>query len=308
MSSQQTASTTARPSPALPPAAVAGAAALVGIYIWVFWDFLRTQVRWAIEHQADWGHTLVIPFIAGYFAWLHRDRLLARPFRTAWWGLLPVVLGLAWYTVCLVLPAGRNHNLQALGVWLTLSGLVLLFFGFRAMRFLWFPLVYLLVFGQSISNRAMNLLTFRLQDVAARGSFEALRLLGLDVELTGNSLFVYDGGVVHPLNIAEACSGMRMLMAFLALGVAMAYTGLRRPWQQVLLVLLVIPTALLVNVLRIVTLAMLSLLDVGLAAGDFHTFVGLVWLVPAFLVFLGLMWVIQNIVEEAPAGTAPTPT
>jgi hypothetical protein len=29
--------------------------------------------------------------------------------------------------------------------------------------------------------------------------------------------------------------------------------------------------------------------------------VGLVWLVPAFLLFLGAMWVIRNLVVEAPA-------
>ena len=37
--------------------------------VWLFWDFLSRQVLFAINQQADWGHTLVIPFIAGYFVW-----------------------------------------------------------------------------------------------------------------------------------------------------------------------------------------------------------------------------------------------
>ena len=91
-------------------------------------------------------------------------------------------------------------------------------------------------------------------------------------------------------------------MAFLALGVAMAYTGLKRFWQQATLVLLGIPTAIFVNILRVVTLAMLSLYDADFAAGDFHTFIGLLWLVPAFMMYLGLQWILgQLVVEEAPS-------
>ena len=101
-----------------------------------------------------------------------------------------------------------------------------------------------------------------------------------------------------PLNIAEACSGMRMLMAFLALGVVMAYTGLQRAWQRVLLVVLAVPNAIFGNILRVVTLGLLSLLDTGFAAGDFHSFVGLVWLVPAFFIYLGLMWIIRKLVVD----------
>jgi exosortase len=109
---------------------------------------------------------------------------------------------------------------------------------------------------------------------------------------------VYDNGVSKPLNIAEACSGMRMLMAFLALGVAIAYTGLKHPWQRVLLVLMAVPTSIFVNILRVCTLALLSLIDSGFAAGDFHSFVGLVWLLPALFIYLGLMWIIRNLVIE----------
>jgi exosortase len=128
-----------------------------------------------------------------------------------------------------------------------------------------------------------------------------LNLIGIDTDRTGNILTVWDNGVARPLNIAEACSGMRMLMAFLALGVAMAYTGFKRTWQRITLVLLGIPTAIVVNVLRVTTLSMLILFDADFAAGDFHTFIGLLWLVPAFLMYLGLMWILRHLVIEEPA-------
>ena len=290
-------------------AVVGAAAVLLGVVTWLFWDFLSGQVRWAITAQADWGHTLVIPFIAGYFVYLKREQLLAEPFRTAWIGLVPILLGTAWYMTCALGPATlRHHNLLGAGVAATLFGLVLLFFGFRAMRWLWFPLAYLAVFGQTISDRLMNIVTFEMQDITARGSHLLLIVLGLDVDRLGNTLYLFDEGAGPPraLNIAEACSGMRMLMAFLALGVAMAFTGLKFVWQRVALVVLAVPTAIFVNVLRVVTLALLSLLDTEFAAGDFHTAVGLVWLLPALLIYLGFMWIIRRIVVEDQAPAAAT--
>ncbi len=275
---------------------------ITAMVVFVFWDFFESQLRSAIKDQADWGHTVIIPLIAGYFVYLKRRDLLAMPFRTTWVGLIPVVLGVAWYVVCwLGPPTLRHHNLQGAGLTLTLFGLVLLFFGFRPMTLLWFPLLYMCIFGQTVSEKLMLYVTHPMQDLTARGSWVVLNLVGVDTDRTGNILTVWDNGDPKPLNIAEACSGMRMLMAFMALGVAMAFTGLKRFWQQATLVLLGIPTAIFVNVLRVVTLAVLSLFDTNFAAGDFHTFVGLLWLVPAFHMYQGLQWLQrQLVVEEEP--------
>jgi hypothetical protein len=37
------------------------------------------------------------------------------------------------------------------------------------------------------------------------------------------------------------------------------------------------------------------------AAGEFHNFIGLVWLVPALFVYLGILWVLRNLIVEVPA-------
>lgn len=282
-----------------PGKAIAAAVVLMAVLLWVFWNFFHRQWRWAIEFQADWGHTLVIPAIAFYFVYLNREKILAKPFRTAWLGLVPIVFGVAWYVFCSIgPPALHHHNTMAVGVASTIFGLVLLLCGYRPMIWLWFPLAYLFLFGQTISDRFLTLVTFRLQDIAAYGSYYVLVLLGIDVERLGNTLTIFHHGRELPLNIAEACSGMRMLMAMLALGVAMAYIGLSRYWQRVVLVLLAVPTAIFVNILRVVTLGLLSIVDVDFAAGDFHTAVGLVWLFPAFLIYLGLMWIVMQVVVE----------
>jgi len=86
---------------------------------------------------------------------------------------------------------------------------------------------------------------------------------------------------------------MRMLVAFLALGTAMAYAGLDRWWQRTLLVLMAVPVALAVNIVRVATLGVLSLRDMNMVQGEFHHFVGMVWLVPGFIMFLGIQWLLS---------------
>ena len=272
---------------------------LLVAFAWIFWDFFQRQVLFAIKQQADWGHTLIIPFIAGYFVWLCRGRLLEKPFQRSWFGIVILILGLASYTLCALGPMVlHHHNLMGFGVGTSLVGIVLFLFGWKSMKYLWFPLLYLIVFGQTISDRLMEVVTFKLQDIASIGSFYGLSVFGLDVTRSGNTLDILYKGELYPLNIAEACSGMRMLMAFFALGVAMAYTGLRHFWQQAVLVLLAVPTAVFVNILRVMTLGMLSIADSGFATGDFHTFVGTLWLIPAFLIYLGIVWLLKNIIIE----------
>ena len=246
----------------------------------------------------------------GVFRLVCRSKLLAEPFSRAWSGMVLVLLGLAFYVFCALSDSFHHHNLMGLGVASTLIGIALLIFGWRAMRYLWFPLLYLFVFGQTISDRFMEVATFKLQDIASYGSYIGFSILGFDVVREGNTLEIFYKNESYPLNIAEACSGMRMLMAFFALGVAMAYTGLTHIWQQIVLVLFALPTAIFVNILRVMTLGLLSIIDSGFAAGDFHTFVGTLWLIPAFLIYLGIVWVLKNllindepeeVLEEAPS-------
>lgn len=291
--------------------AIGAAVVMVAILIVVFWDFVRTQVLTGIEQPSDWGHTLVIPFISGWFVWLRREQLLAKPFRPAWFGLLVTLAGLAWYALALVGPAAfTHHNLRGAGIAVTIGGLCLLLFGWRACRWLWFPVVYWAIFGQSVGRTALELVTLRLQDWAASGAYFLLNGLGFETDIAGNVLTVVGGdGASHPLNVAEACSGMRMLVAFLALGVAMAFVGLDRWWQRAILVLMGIPVAIAVNIVRVATLGILSLGSVNMVEGEFHHFVGMVWLVPAFLMYLGIQWCLQVLAEPwvEKAKSSPVP-
>ena len=276
-------------------------AVLVGSMCWAFSDFFRVEIYIATSQPSDWGHVFVVPLIASWFVWLRRDDLLAQPMRPTWVGLIFVLIGILIYVTGMMGPKQLIHHLvRSAGVFTTLFGLIVMLLGWRSFKMLRFPFFYLCAFGVVISDRIMTPVTYQLQDISAKGAWVVLKLMGFDTDLSGNTLTLFENGQSFPLNVAEACSGMRMLVAFLALGTAMAYVGLSRGWQRTLLIILGVPVAIFVNVLRVVTLGLLSRYDSNFAAGDFHTFIGLVWLIPAFIVFILLMWAVRQLVIEAP--------
>jgi exosortase len=161
-----------------------------------------------------------------------------------------------------------------------------------------FPIGYLAL-GVTISERVMNAITFRLKLLASGGSHHLLTLLGVEHDSAGNMLTIYDGaGTAHPLNVADACSGMRMVIAFIALAVAVAFLSCRHWWQRIALVLLAIPVALLMNVLRVAGLAILVLINPEFSVGEAHMFFGTLLLIPAFIVFMGCVWALNHMVIE----------
>lgn len=286
---------------ASPTLAAAAGGVLLLLYGYLFGDFASQQWRFAISQPSDWGHVLVIPGVSAYFVWLNRVNLAKlQPFVPCWWGLWPVAFGIGWYLLCVFGPKPLFHyNVMSVGIVTTLAGTAWLLFGTRAMRFLWFPIAYWWVFGQSISEVLMNRLTFQLQDMSAVGAQFMLTALGIEVDRSGNTLTVWSEGIAHPLNVAEACSGMRMLVAFMALGVFLAYTNLHSFWQRAALVAAGIPIALGVNVLRVGTTGVFAMFDQNFADGEFHEMIGFVWLLPALFLYMGVLWVLRNLFVPA---------
>ena len=92
------------------------------------------------------------------------------------------------------------------------------------------------------------------------------------------------------LFVAEACSGLRSLMALLTLGVVFAHFFRRGlPVQQVVLVLSTIPIAILVNAMRVALSGFLAHYYGQEAAGGFiHEFQGMITFSVAFFLLLGL--------------------
>jgi uncharacterized membrane protein len=110
-------------------------------------------------------------------------------------------------------------------------------------------------------------------------------------------------GIKTSIGIARAHFGDSLLfwlvnLALLFVGALVCLVGL----------LATAPIALLLNVVRVVVLAMLSLIDPDLATGDVHMLIGTLLLVPGLFLFLGVVWALNRVIadDEPAAKAAPS--
>ena len=290
----------------LSPTSIVQAALLGAAFVAMFHTFFYTQhlLSWG---SGDWSHAYFVPLISLYVIWQQRDKLSRLPSELFWPGLIPMMLGVSSYVFFQIGPA-NNHMGQGWSAILTLFGMVLLTTGPRITMQLLLPIAYL-VFGVTVAQMIMLRVTFKLQLFAAYGAYVLLNMLGVNTSMSGYSLEVVNGqtGVVSPLDVAQACSGMRMVIAFAALGVAVALVGVRHWWQRTALILLAVPVALLMNVVRVAVLGIGSLYNPSFAQGQAHMLIGTILLVPAFFLYMGIVWALNKLVVETPDKPAAKP-
>ena len=147
---------------------------------------------------------------------------------------------------------------------------------------------------------------YAFQQFAAQASVLVLQLLGVQADMAGELgqaetvITMWDAsGSMRQLNVEEACSGMRLLMAFGALATAISYLSDRPTWERIVLIVSAVPVAILCNLLRVVITGVLYYLGYPeYAQGLFHTFTGLLMLIPAGLMYLGLAKLMNVLVVE----------
>ena len=295
------------------PAGWGWIALLGALFVTLHYNFLWRMGRTAY-HDPNWQHAMIVPLISLYFIFQHRERLMAATRQASPRGLLLLFVGIFCYASAIY--PGQNDMLQGYSMILVLFGLVWFILGTSMLRYLWFPIAYL-VFAVKVSDRLWNQIAWKLQDIAAIASAFLLKIFGMlldmDVVLKGNTIELWNGSEkLSPLNVAEACSGLRMLMAFVALGVAMAFLSNRAWWQRLVMVAMAVPIAVLVNVGRVTVIGSLyAKVDPRVAAGDLHVFIGMLMLIPAAGVFWVLGWILDNVVisesQAAPSSAVETP-
>ena len=293
-----------------PPPTLLKMAVLAGLFVAAHFFQLQVLVRkWITD--PFWTHGFVIPLFSIYLLYARREELMLARRRVGGWnyvGLALVVLGLVAQPLC-VYPI-RNHWLMWIAMVGVLFGLVLYLAGSSVIRITWLPILYLL-FALPISPGLYTKVSVPMQNIAARGSVGVLRLAGVAINAVASRLeFTSRSGVVRDLTVAEACNGMRLLTAFLALGVAMAYLDDKPIWQRVVLVIMAVPIAIFCNILRVAITAWMFYIDKPELGQDFmHKFTGILMLVPAFLMLWALAWLLRHLFvepaepgEDSPAG------
>ena len=277
---------------------------VAGLFIYLFHvEIYRIVYKWS---DPSWSHGFLIPLFSLYFLNQRKEQILNLQTR-------PNYLGLFFLLCCIVAYPFIIFQLkvgyfQSLIIIPALGSIVLFLGGWRLVRYTWLPVLYLF-FAVPLPDRLYREITIPMRMVAARVASVALNFVhGVDVTVNGVVLdVVMNGKRMEPsLDVAEACSGMRLLMSFLALGVAMAYLHYRPVWQRIILLLSTIPIAILCNIIRVTLTGFIYIfIGVKYTQGFYHDMLGMAMLPMAFGMY-GLLAIFMSrlFTEESPGVVA----
>jgi exosortase len=252
---------------------------LVGLTIFVYYD-----VMWRLIHQwssdPNFSHGFIVPLFSAFVVWTQRQKLTALPVNPSGWGLLLIVGSLA---MVIVGSLGAELFIARISLILLLAGMVIFLLGWQHFRVLLFPWLFLF-FMVPIPAIIFAQLTLPLQTLAAKLATAALQTVGIPVLREGNVIAL----PAMPLEVAEACSGIRSLLSLGTLAIIYGYFLEERLIPRILIALAAIPIAVLANGFRIFgTGVLVQYWDADKALGFFHEFSGwLVFVVSMFLLFL----------------------
>ena len=272
---------------------------LLGVcLLWGSWPVIEAMMdRWSTDPR--YAHGYLVPMFALALLWLRRARLEGAKATPSSWGLACVGPGAA---IQLVGGYYRIGWFEGLAVLLYLGGLSLLVGGRRHLGWAW-PSIAYLAFMVPLPWRVETALGPPLQSLAASASTYVLQTLGLMAFAEGNVIQLNDATI----GVADACSGLSMLITFVALSTATAMVVRRPLLDRIVLVASSIPVALLANVARIVMTGALHEAAGGhLATSFYHDLAGWVMMPLALVMYWIEIAVFSRILVEA-SREAPSP-
>ncbi|MFN7591630.1 MAG: exosortase/archaeosortase family protein [Planctomycetota bacterium] len=261
--------------------------ALLGLWLPLLVAYAPT-LWWCVERwnapTQYFAHCWLVPPLAAWLLWQRRADWQQRPAavdRRGLWLLLP---GLLLHLAGALLMV---DSWSAASLVLTVPGAAWFALGRARLRGQW-PVLLLVLFVVPAPMFVEGRLAFLLKEVAVHGGSWLGNLLGADVVRRGDHL--QPNGLHGALYVADACSGLRSLLAMLTMAYCLAFfTGAPRSGRRVALLLAAPLLAVLANTLRIAALCLMARwAGVPFAEGTGHTLANVAEWASLLLLLLGL--------------------
>lgn len=272
-------------SPSRTPVSFWQLGVLSALLLWLYFPTLfRLVGQWWTD--PNFSHGFFVPLFATFILWQERSRLERLRPRPSWWGVAFLVIGLGTLVVG---QMGAELFLSRFSLLIVLAGLIVFFLGWNFLRALLFPWAILLLMIP-IPSLIFNQIAFPLQLLASKVASTTLPWMGVPVLREGNVIVL----PAMPLEVADACSGIRSLMSLTTLAIIYGYLMERSVAMRVLLAAASIPIAIIANSLRVVGTGLLvQYWDPDKAQGFFHEFQG--WLM--FVASLAMLFLLHRVVR-----------
>jgi exosortase len=258
---------------------VAGWFATGTLFLSLFWPVLAGLVTVWLR-DGNYSHCFLVPLISGYFIWERRGAVHHAPHQPRRKGALLLGAAVVLYVLAFWSGIEVAQRLLLVGV---LHGIVWFNLGVDVYRRWLFPLCFLFLMIP-LPVTLYNEISLPLQLFATTGARWVLTALHLPVVQSGNILTLPSGSI----EVVEACSGIRSLLALWTLGVLVCHHRSDLSWRmRAALLAACVPIALALNIARIATGGLLvHNFGIKAAEGPVHDTTGLLFTVGALALFL----------------------
>ena len=206
-------------------------------------------------------------------------------------GWTAFILALVFYII------GRSQQIMLFEmgsfIWM-LAAILLLKYGSSALKIMWFPLFFML-FMIPLPGTVVIVLTMPMKMAVSYVTEHILYWAGYPIARNGVILQIGQ----YQLLVADACAGLQILLTLESLG--LFYLNVVRHtsvFRNVALAILIVPISFAANVIRVITLTLITFYF-GDAAGQgfLHGFAGIVLFLSALLLIIGMDSLLQYIVR-----------
>lgn len=267
----------------------------MAIMVWSYWPTIGNLFDdW--QNNDDYSAGQLVPIVALFLVWRERKTLLMDcQLVPCWWSGVAVILLAQMARIYGMLTFRSSPERYSLI--LMIAGSILMVAGWWVFRrVLWILLFLFLMIP--LPTTVHNLISGPLQHIATTGAVFLLEAFGAKISQQGNVIMLNE---TTPMAVAEACSGLRMLTAFVIVAAFMAYMVKRSRLKKAILLFSSIPVAVMCNILRLcVTAVLFMIASSELAEKFFHDFAGLVMMPCAVLIMFGELWLLDKLVESEP--------
>lgn len=210
--------------------------------------------RWMLNaytsKASEDSHGLLIPVVVLVLFYFKRKELLAQPL-APWWPSLVIVAGaLALHAVGYLV---QQQRLSIIALFTGIYGLMGLVWGWRFLRASFFPF-FLFGFCVPLGTQAEPV-SFPLRLIVTKVvAFLSQAFLGIEVIRDGTQLKDPTGKYAY--EVAAACSGLRSLIATIAIAVIYGFTTFKEWWKRGLMLASAFPLAVIGNVMRMMIIVL----------------------------------------------------
>jgi len=245
-------------------------------------DIFRIATR-----DEESSHIWLVPFLCGWLVYMRRASFRSAAAAPAYSFLGPVLVAIGWAMAHWGFNGAKQSPLHV-GALLVALGAMITVFGVRALMAVW-PAVLLLAFIVPVPGLVRQQISIPLEQVTARATASLLSLGGLPIERSANVITIND----HPVTVAEACNGLRMVFPLVMIVYVFCFTLPLRASVRWLLMLTSPISAVACNILRLIPTVYLYGYAKKQTGDVFHEYSGWVMLPIAFMVLWGLIRLLE---------------